>query len=258
MKTMLRFPSLVFALCFVGLLLSVKIGAFVRKRRRPLDREEREDFSVIQGATLTLLGLIIGFSFSMAISRYDQRKNYEEAEANAIGTEYLRANLLSAAQGVRVHELLQKFLDQRVAFYEIRAASRLEQINRETLQLQSELWSVVQSAAGGQPTPVVALVVSGMNDVFNAQGYAEAAWLNRIPVAAWSLMVILAVFGCLLIGNGAHRASTLLFLVLPLAISIAFFLIADLDSPRGGLIRVRPQSLNPVRVPERTLSYLHK
>jgi hypothetical protein len=243
MKTMLRFPFLVFVLSFAGLLLAVKIGAFLRKRIRPLNQEERADFSVIQGATLTLLGLIIGFSFSMAINRYEQRKNYEEAEANAIGTEYLRADLLSASEGARAHELLKKFLDQRISFYETRDASRLDQINRDTAQLQSELWTVVQSAAGRQPTPVVSLVVSGMNDVLNAQGYTEAAWLNRIPSAAWSLMVILAVFGCLLIGNGAYRANVLLFLVLPLAISIAFFLIADMDSPRGGLIRVRPQNL---------------
>ena len=71
-------------------------------------------------ATLTLLGLIIGFSFSMAISRYDQRKNYEEAEANAIGTEYVRADLLPAADAERMHGLLRNYLDQRVLFYQTR------------------------------------------------------------------------------------------------------------------------------------------
>jgi hypothetical protein len=66
----------------------------------------REDFSVILSATLTLLGLLIGFSFSMAISRYDERKNYEEAEANAIGTEYVRADLLPAADAAKVRRPL--------------------------------------------------------------------------------------------------------------------------------------------------------
>jgi hypothetical protein len=240
---MLRFPSLIFALSFVGLWLSVKIGVLARKRAQPLDKEGREDFSVVQGATLTLLGLIIGFSFSMAISRYDQRKNYEEAEANAIGTEYLRVDLLSAPESARVHELLKKFLDQRIAYYETRDSGRLGQINRDTAQLASELWAVVRYEATTKPSPLTALAISGMNDVLNAQGYTEAAWLNRIPVAAWGLMVSLAIFGCLLVGNGANRPSTLLFLVFPLAVSIAFFLIADLDSPRGGLIRVHPQNL---------------
>jgi hypothetical protein len=94
-----------------------------------MESEEREDFGVLLTATLTLLGLIIGFTFSMAISRYDQRKNYEEEEANAIGTEYLRANATQTA-----------------------------------------------------------LAVMGMNDVLNTQGYTQAAWWNRIPMAAWGLM----------------------------------------------------------------------
>ena len=74
----------------------------------PCKTSEREDFGVVQAATLTLLGLIIGFSFSMAIGRYDQRKNYEEAEANAIGTEYVRAGLLPAADATKVRAQLTK------------------------------------------------------------------------------------------------------------------------------------------------------
>jgi hypothetical protein len=84
-------PFLVLALSFVLLFLSAYIGDLLRNRVIPLKEEGREDFSVVLSATLTLLALLIGFSFSMAVSRYDQRKNYEEAEANAIGTEYVRA-----------------------------------------------------------------------------------------------------------------------------------------------------------------------
>jgi hypothetical protein len=76
--------------------LSAQIGVFFRKSQQTLEEAEQQDRDVIVAATLTLLGLIIGFTFSMAVSRYDQRKNYEEAEANAIGTEYVRADLLSA------------------------------------------------------------------------------------------------------------------------------------------------------------------
>jgi hypothetical protein len=208
-----------------------------------MDKEERDDFNVVQGATLTLLGLIIGFSFAMAVSRYDQRKNNEEAEANAIGTEYLRCDLLPDAERSQVKQLLKKFVDQRVVFYETRDAARLEQVKQAAAQIGSEMWSAVTRGAEKRPTPATTLVISGLNDVLNAQGYTEAAWLNRIPVAAWSLMATLAIFGCLLVGNGAHSPGGLLSLVLPLALSIAFFLIADLDSPRGGLIRVRPQNL---------------
>lgn len=136
----------------------------------------REDFGIILAATLTLLGLIVGFTFSMALGRYDQRKNYEEEEANAIGTEYARAGLLPAADAAKVRPLLLNYLDQRILFYTTRDEQQLAQIDAQTAKLQAELWSAVQAPAVTQPTPVIALAVSGMNDVFNSQGYTQAAW----------------------------------------------------------------------------------
>jgi hypothetical protein len=84
-----------------------------------------------------------------------------------------------------------------------------------------------------------------MNDVLNSQGYTQAAWWNRIPHAAWALMVLIAVCSNLLVGYGARntRGGGILLFVLPLVVSIAFLLIADIDSPRGGLIHVYPQNL---------------
>jgi hypothetical protein len=242
------FPLLFFAFSFIALWLSSLGGIFFRKRLRPLEKDARQDFDLVQAAVLTLLSLLIGFSFSMAISRYEQRKAYEEAEANAIGTEYMRAGLLPEADGTRVHELLRNYLDQRVLFYTTRDVRQLRQIDADTTQLQNELWSVVQARAVAQPTPISALAASGMNDVLNSQGYTQAAWWNRIPFEAWALLVLIAM-GCnLLIGYGAHRTSAL-FIVLPLAVSLSFFLLADIDSPRGGLIRVQP--LNLISVSQR-------
>ena len=169
--------------------------------------DEREDFGLVQTATLTLLGLIIGFSFSMAIGRYDQRKNYEEAEANAIGTEYVRAGLLPAADAAAVRTQLRKYLDLRIEFYHTRDQRELQQINADTAQLQAEMWSAVQAPAVAQPTPVIALAVAGMNDVLNSQGYTQAAWWNRIPTSAWGLMIAIAVCCNLLVGYGARSAA---------------------------------------------------
>jgi purine-cytosine permease-like protein len=91
----------------------------------------------------------------------------------------------------------------------------------------------------------MALVVSGMNDVLNSQSYTQAAWWNRIPTAAWILMLAIAVCCNVLVGSRAHnfRQEAVVLLVLPLVASISFSLIADIDSPRGGLIRVIPQNL---------------
>jgi len=131
-----------FAVAVLGLALSARIGAAVSGRWRTLDQLVREDFSIVQGATLTLLALIIGFSFSMAISRHDQRKQLEAAEANAIGTEYVRADLLPAADAARVRMLLRRYLDQRVLFYTLRDAQQLRKINAETATLQADLWAL--------------------------------------------------------------------------------------------------------------------
>ena len=131
-----------------------------------MQQDERDDFTLVINASLTLLALIIGFSFSMAVSRYDQRK-----------------------------------------------------------------------------TPPVTLTVWGMNDVLNRQGYTQAAWWNRIPFAAWGLRVFLAICCSLLVGYGSRRRERFLFTVLPFLVSVAFFLIADIDSPRTGVIRVPPQNL---------------
>src|SRR5437867_1167812 len=243
MNNIVNFPLLIFTFSFIALWLSALIGAFCRKKLRPLDKDQQEDFGVIQAAALTLLSLLIGFTFSMAISRYDQRKNYEEAEANAIGTEYVRADFLPPDDAAKVHDLLIRYLDERVLFYTTRDDSHLAKIDAETVQLQSELWIAVRPAAEANPTPVVALVVSGMNDVLNSQGYTQAAWWNRIPVAAWGMMAVIAVSCNLLIGYGAHGRDWRTLLIVPIVVSIAFFLISDIDSPRGGAIRVAPHNL---------------
>src|SRR5205807_339583 len=104
------------------------------KLAQPLEGDQREDFSVVQAAAMTLLGLLIGFTFSMAVSRYDLRKSYEEAEANAIGTEYVRADLLSDEDAARVRELLRRYLNQRMLFYTSRGADQLRQIDAQTSQ----------------------------------------------------------------------------------------------------------------------------
>ena len=236
MDNLLNFPLLVLAISLVTLSVAEWIGISVP---RSLEAREQDDFNLISGATLTLLGLIIGFTFSMAISRYDQRKNYEEAEANAIGTEYVRADFLPLVDAARVRALLKTYLAQRELFYGAHDAIELRQINAATEQLQTALWSAVRGPAMAQPTPVMALVVSGMNDVLNSQGYTQAAWWNRIPMAAWGLMAAIALFCHVLIGHGLRRAEerSKLLIVLPLLVSTSFFLIADIDSPRGGIIR---------------------
>ena len=243
MRSVLDYPLAIFALAFAGQWLAAYLGYFLRTSRGRTQGAEQEDFATVLAAALTLLGLIIGFSFSMSVNRYDLRKNYEEAEANAIGTEYMRDDLLPSAEAARLRDVLSKYLQQRLDFYLLRDEGRLQQINLETDRIQNQLWSIVLGPAMAQPTPVAALAVAGMNDVLNSQGYTQAAWWNRIPPAAWGLMGLVAIACNVLLGYCQRHPSRARLIVLPMIVAVSFCLIADIDSPRGGLIRVVPQNL---------------
>jgi hypothetical protein len=245
MEDVTHYPVLVFALAFPAMWLASLMGLWLRNRQARAAEKRSEDFDLIVAATLTLLALMIGFTFSMAADRYEQRKTFEEAEANAIGTEFLRADLLPAPDGANVRRLLVAYLEQRIEFYETSDLTERAQINQRTGQLQAALWTSVRRPAMVQSTPVAALAVAGVNDVINSQGYTQAAMWNRIPIAAWFFMVVIALCCNALLGYGSRssRMGGGLALILPLIVSTSFLLIADIDAPRHGLIRVDPVNL---------------
>src|SRR5262252_48968 len=238
-------PWLVLIVSVVATWLCAQLGAALRRAHAARGRTAYEDLDTVLAASLTLLGLIIGFTFSMSISRYDERKKYEEEEANAIGTEYLRAGLLPADDAAMTRQLLGSYLNQRIQFFHTRDGAPLPRINERTTQLQQQMWSIVQSAAVRQPNVLTALTAAGMNDVLNSQGYTQAAWWNRIPRAAWLMMILIAFLCNVLIGYAAsgEKKRDMLLIVMPVMISIAFMLIADIDSPRSGIINVSAENL---------------
>lgn len=237
-------PLLTLVLSFLTLWVCAWIGAKALGRYAAEGQQAREDFHTLLAACLTLLGLIVGFSFSMAVSRYDLRLSAEASEANAIRTAYLRADLLPPSEAERARQLLRSYRTVRIQFFGARDAARFRQIDEQTTRLLQQMWSAV-SAPAVHPDQFTALAVAGMNDVSNSQSNTQAAWSDRIPVEAWALMVLIAILCNLMLGVSAREpeeAGTLF--LLPLVTAIAFFLIADIDSPAGGgVIHVTPQSL---------------
>jgi hypothetical protein len=236
-------PGPMLVVSFVGLLLAAMLGVVAQNAWNPVKASDHNELAIVQSAALTLLGLIVGFSFAMAISRYDQRKDLEEAEANAIGAEYVRADLMPESAAAATRSMLKRYLDQRILFYQTSDQGELEQIGAETARLVADLWASARSLAVAEPTPVAALVASGMNDVLNSADTTTAAWLDRIPIPAWWLMVMIGVGANVTLGFGARRFNSLLLLVVPLTVSVSLFLIADIDSPRGGVVQVQPENL---------------
>jgi hypothetical protein len=242
MASIIDNPFSVFLLFFFAQWGAANLGDLLRRTARPLKQNERADFDTVLTATLTLLALIIGFSFSIAVNDYFQRKNHEAAEANAIGTEYVRADLLPQDDAAKVRGLLSRYVNLRILFYR-GDETDVDANSTETQELHAKLWLSVLSTARGQPTPAMALAVAGMNDVLNSQAYTQASWWYRIPLPAWLLMGLMAVVCNLLLGYRERGGRSLVLVVLPLIAAIAFFLIADIDSPTRGIIRVVPLNL---------------
>ncbi|QSN63041.1 hypothetical protein [Caballeronia sp. M1242] len=245
MASLVDHPAILFVVLLAVFIVSIALGVFVLRRIAPLREDERDDFNIVQGATLTLLALLIGFSMSMAVSRYDQRKTLEEAEANAIGTEYVRADLADPHIGAMMRAALIRYARLRLTEFQTRDRDARSRLDAETAAVQSELWQLAAQVAKAQPTPIGSLVVAGMNDALNSQDYSEAARINHIPLGVWVLMILIALLGCAVQGYGAKgkRRTVLLMTILPVTISLSLTLIADIDSPRGGIIRIQPQNL---------------
>ena len=239
-------PAVFFVATFSLLVVSARIGVLANTRGHKLASADRAEFDLVRNAMFTLLGLMVGFTISMAVSRYDLRKSYEEAEANAIGTEYLRLDLLSPETTAAARALLRTYVDERIAFYRDRDPNRQEKTDAATMETMNALWAAIMPEAKTRQTPTDALVASGMTDVLNSQGYTLAAWRNRLPVEVWMLLLVIAA-GCnFLIGFGAERLSPVTHAILPVTAALAFLLIADVEGPRNGFVRVGPVNLEDI------------
>jgi hypothetical protein len=174
MARLIDSPFLMLVLSFLILWACAWIGAKVLGRYAANGQQVREDFRTVLAACLTLLGLIVGFSLSMSVNRYDLRQKAESAEADAIGTEYLRADLLPPSEAQATQQLLRSYLTERIQFFGARDGDRFRQIDEQTARLQQQLWAAVRTPAI-QPNTFTALAVSGMNDVLSSQSNTQAA-----------------------------------------------------------------------------------
>src|SRR5215469_5348993 len=151
MASIMNYPMLVGVVTFACLCASAGAGALLRKHWHAGKAAGDDEFPVVLAATLSLLGLLIGFSFSMATSRYEQRKDDEEEEANAIGTEYLRVEFLPGPVCQALKGQLREYTDLRIRKFEQHASEDATQLAAQTGRLQNEMWREVQTAAAAKP-----------------------------------------------------------------------------------------------------------
>jgi hypothetical protein len=203
---------------------------------------------MLQAASLGLLALLLGFSFSMALTRFDTRKQLVLDEANAIETTYLRAQLLPDPVRKEVSDLFRRYVDVRLEFYQAGINQRrLQMVDDETENLHRALWSYAVSAARHDPRAIpTGLFIQSLNDVIDLHAKRVTALENHVPESIFVLLMIVATLSLGLVGYGAGmgRDRNLLPTVISvILIASVILLIMDLDRPRRGLIKVSQESM---------------
>lgn len=230
---------------FVGMLLLMEVGRRIGLRQKKVDPEGAlSGTGAVDSSVLALLGLLVAFTFSGAASRFDARRQLIVEETNAIGTAYLRLDLLPASTQPPLRDLFRRYVESRIATY--RKLPDLEAADEELARskaLQGEIWSQAVAAGNmeGVPTTASMLLLPALNNMIDITTTRTMAGKMHPPSVIFAMLFALALVSALLAGYGmAGRKSRSRLHVLGLAAvtGIAVYVICDLEFPRAGLIRV--------------------
>ena len=194
-----------------------------------------------------MLGLLLGFTLSFAVGRYDLRRDLVVKEANAIGTTWLRASLLPDAHQAPVKDLLRRFVDVRLKYQAVsNDPAQLAEGMRLSAEIEAELWKHATAAAKAAPNNITGTFIVALNETIDTDAERVAAGRAKIPAGVWLLLLVVAASGCFMVGHsaGTHGARTKLGSVfLPLLYTVIILLIFDLAHSLHGLVSVSQQPL---------------
>lgn len=223
-----------------------------RWRHRHASDEKDSTVGVIVGSILGLLAFILAFTFSLAASRFEERRQTVLEEANAIGTAYLRTQLLPEPQRSNTASLLREYVDVRLkAASQSSTFEELANALAQSEQLHTSLWSNAMSAAEVQPTVLTGLFIQALNGVIDIHGKRVLIGVrSRIPTIIWIGLLGLAIIGMASTGyqtglSGTRRSLAMFGLVV--AFSGVFSLIADLDNSATGPLRTSQEAMIDVK-----------
>lgn len=242
-------PILVFCITVVVLVGFLMVMEEVGRRLGISHKRKDPDaadagLSTIDGAVYGLLALLISFTFAGAASRFDARRQLVIQETNAIGTAYLRVELLPENMRAAVRQDFRDYVDARVAYYR-----DISKLNRSAMaaddarvrQLQDKIWNESVEGSRVGPPPAMGLVLSSLNDMINITTTRAAAIEIHPPLAIFIALAILVTAGAVLAGYGtasSKRRSMLHTVLFAFVMGMAVYTILDLEFPRMGLIRV--------------------
>lgn len=210
---------------------------------RPGDDSAHEGLGTIEAAIFALLGLLLGFAFAGAMSRLDARRALIVQEANAIGTAFLRLDLMPAADQPELRRLFRDYLATRLRAYDNtgdRAAT--ERLLSQATDLQQQIWKRVVTASQVAPTTVIAVsVVPAINEMIDVTTSRRVALRTRLPTLILVLLLVVAALSAFMAGYAQakrRRRSLLHMVVYSAVVATTIYTVLDLDNPRVGLIRL--------------------
>jgi hypothetical protein len=211
------------------------------------DEGRKTQIGGVQGAVLGLLGLLLGFTFAMAVNHYDGRRGLVLKEANAIGTTWLRASLLPEARVAPVKDLLRRYTEVRLNYQrQADDPATFAEGLRLCAGLQGELWQHATAASKEAPTAITGTFIVALNETIDVDAERLAAGRATIPAGVWLLVIIVAACGCFTTSYGAGaegERSKLGGVFLPLLFVVVIVLVFDLSHSRRGMITVSQQPL---------------
>jgi hypothetical protein len=238
---------LVFAVVGGACVLGAALGRYLRRHTDVL----REPIGVLQAALLGLVGLILAFGLSLAVGRYEARRAAVVAEANAIGTTYLRAQLIAEPGRSESLDLLRRYTDLSLRLsHEVPNSASMMRTTAQQSILQRRLWRLAGQAIGAAPTASAPrLYVDTLNDMIDQETVRVAALNNRVPGAVLGLEVIGAavVVGLLALYLAVLGRGLLAAIVAAGLVTLLLLVTFDLDRPTRGLIKVSDTPLESLR-----------
>jgi hypothetical protein len=241
--------NIIYFVFFALMLAATEAGFHLgRKSEANTPDKTKSQTSAVEAAILGVLALLLGFTMSMAVSRFEARKQLVLAEANAIGTSCALTDLLPAAEGSEIASLLRQYVNVRVQYGAAgNDLSRLAILQVQIVRLQKEVWARAVAYGQKDPNPVKAgLLLQSLNQTIDLESARRMAMQNHVPVSVIYLDGIVGLLAAMLVGfsfglNGRRQIFSMC--VLTLAITLVFAVIIDLDRPRSGLIRVGQQPM---------------
>ena len=232
------------SILFVGMLCAAEVGRRIGGAHTRRSGELAQGIDAVEAAVFGLLALLIAFTFSGAASRFDDRRHLIAEEANAIGTAYLRVDLLPADAQPEIRTLFRRYLDVRWDTYRHTADDvETNAMLRAGAALQSQIWTKAVSAcqAPGVSAPTATLVLSSLNEMFDITDTRVAATRNHPPQVVFWLLAALCLLAALLVGYATSRNKERIWLhtiVFAAILSLTVYVILEIEYPRRGLIRV--------------------